>query len=79
MRISFFRGACAACDSVDFNNDGMFPDALDVQDFLVVFAGGPCSNDPFCGDIDFNNDGLFPDALDIGALLSVIAGGECLR
>ncbi|MFO0831257.1 MAG: hypothetical protein U0637_05360 [Phycisphaerales bacterium] len=79
VRISFFRGACAACDGVDFNNDGMFPDALDVQDFLVVFAGGPCSNDPFCGDIDFNNDGLFPDTLDIGALLSVFAGGECLR
>jgi WD40 repeat protein len=63
------------CDSIDFNNDGLFPDTLDIDDFLSVFAGGPCSNDPNCGDIDFNNDGLFPDTLDIDGLLSAFSGG----
>ncbi|HEX2837085.1 MAG TPA: hypothetical protein VHN77_03050 [Phycisphaerales bacterium] len=66
------------CDSIDFNNDGLFPDTLDIDDFLSVFSGGPCSNDPNCGDIDFNNDGLFPDTLDIDALLSIFSGGPCL-
>ena len=68
----------AVCDPTDFNNDGLFPDTADVDDFLSVFSGGPCSNDPSCGDIDFNNDGLFPDTLDIDSLLSVFSGGPCL-
>jgi hypothetical protein len=68
----------AICDSIDFNNDGLFPDTLDIDDFLAVFAGGPCSNDPNCGDIDFNNDGLFPDTLDIDSFVSVFAGGPCI-
>ncbi len=76
-------GACfpssgPACDSIDFNNDGLFPDTQDIDDFLTVFSGGPCTNDPNCGDIDYNNDGLFPDTLDIEALLSVFSGGPCL-
>lgn len=66
------------CDSVDFNNDGLFPDTADIEDFLTVFAGGTCSNDPNCHDVDFNNDGLFPDTRDIEALLSVFSGGPCL-
>jgi hypothetical protein len=66
------------CDTIDFNNDGLFPDTSDVDDYLSVFSGGPCTNDPNCNDIDFNNDGLFPDTLDIDALLSVFAGGACL-
>jgi hypothetical protein len=66
------------CDGIDFNNDGLFPDTLDIDDFLSVFSGGPCSNDPLCGDVDFNNDGLFPDTLDIDSLLSVFSGGPCL-
>jgi hypothetical protein len=65
------------CDPIDFNNDGLFPDTQDIDDFLAVFAGGPCSNDPNCNDIDFNNDGLFPDTLDIDSLLSVFSGGPC--
>jgi hypothetical protein len=64
------------CD-IDFNNDGLFPDTLDVDDMLSVFAGGPCSNDPFCDDIDINNDGLFPDTQDIDYFLSVFSGGPC--
>ncbi|MFO0832477.1 MAG: CHRD domain-containing protein [Phycisphaerales bacterium] len=68
------------CDSIDFNNDGLFPDTADIDDFLSVFSGGPCSTDPTpgCGDIDFNNDGLFPDTTDIDSLLSVFSGGPCL-
>jgi hypothetical protein len=66
------------CDSIDFNGDGLFPDTADIDDFLSVFSGGPCSNDPLCGDTDFNNDGLFPDTLDIDSLLSVFSGGPCL-
>ncbi|HEX2838413.1 MAG TPA: hypothetical protein VHN77_09830 [Phycisphaerales bacterium] len=67
-----------ACDAIDFNNDGLFPDTADIDDFLSVFSGGPCSNDPNCGDVDFNNDGLFPDTQDIDSLLSVFSGGPCL-
>ncbi|MFO0830503.1 MAG: S8 family serine peptidase [Phycisphaerales bacterium] len=65
------------CDGIDFNHDDLFPDTLDIEDFLSVFSGGACSNDPHCGDIDFNNDGLFPDAADIESLLRVFGGGGC--
>jgi uncharacterized repeat protein (TIGR01451 family) len=65
------------CDGIDFNNDGLFPDTLDIDDFLSVFTGGACSTGT-CGDIDFNNDTLFPDTLDIDSFLSVFAGGACL-
>ncbi len=66
-----------ACDGIDFNGDGLFPDTQDIDDFLTVFSGGNCSTGT-CGDIDFNNDGLFPDTLDIDSLLSVFSGGACL-
>ncbi len=65
------------CDTVDFNGDGLFPDTTDIDDFLSVFSGGPCSTGT-CSDTDFNNDGLFPDTADIDALLSVFSGGPCL-
>ncbi len=73
-------GCGPVCDSIDFNNDGLFPDTADIDDFLNVFSGGPCSTDPVpgCGDIDFNNDGLFPDTADIDALLVVFSGGACV-
>ncbi len=70
-------GTAPGCDSIDFNGDGLFPDTADIDDFLSVFSGGPCSTGT-CGDIDFNNDGLFPDTLDIDSLLSVFSGGTCL-
>ncbi|HEX2838555.1 MAG TPA: hypothetical protein VHN77_10550 [Phycisphaerales bacterium] len=73
-----FLGGGTACDTIDFNNDGLFPDTSDIDDFLSVFSGGACSNDPNCNDIDYNNDGLFPDTLDIDAMLSVFSGGACL-
>jgi hypothetical protein len=66
-----------ACDPLDFNGDGIFPDNQDYADLLTVFAGGTCSNDPNCGDLDFNNDGIFPDNKDIGDFLSYYAGGPC--
>lgn len=75
-----------ACDALDFNLDGFFPDDTDLIDFLSVLAGGPCSTDPAlpgnvgqdgCNDIDFNNDGLFPDDADLIAYLRVLAGGAC--
>ncbi|HYF15039.1 MAG TPA: kelch repeat-containing protein [Phycisphaerales bacterium] len=70
------------CDSLDFNLDGLFPDNLDLLDFLSVFGGGVCdgqaSNDPPCNpDIDFNNDGLYPDNEDILSLFRVFGGGAC--
>jgi hypothetical protein len=71
-------GTPSGCDSIDFNNDGLTPDTLDIEDFIAVMQGSPCSNDPNCGDIDFNNDGLFPDTLDVESLLSVFSGGPCL-
>jgi hypothetical protein len=79
-RVIAVRGFAAArvCDSVDFNNDGLFPDTLDIDDYLSVFAGGTCTNDPNCGDVDFNNDCLFPDTSDIDALLTVFSGGVCM-
>ncbi len=64
------------CDSIDFNNDGLFPDTQDIADFIAVFGGGACPTGA-CGDIDFNNDGLFPDTQDISSLLTVFGGGNC--
>lgn len=69
-------GGCPVCDSTDFNGDGLYPDTADIDDFLSVFSGGPCSTGA-CGDVDYNNDGLYPDTADIDALLSVFSGGQC--
>jgi formylglycine-generating enzyme len=66
-----------ACDAIDFNADGLFPDDADLVDFLSVLAGGSCSPGNTCNDIDFNNDGLFPDDEDLIAFLRVLAGGNC--
>lgn len=78
VRVSHVLGAVGpVCDSIDFNADGLFPDDNDLLDFLAVYAGGLCSNDPNCGDIDFNNDGLFPDEADLLTFIQVLAGGEC--
>jgi hypothetical protein len=32
-----------ACNDIDFNNDGLFPDDSDLISFLTVLAGGDCS------------------------------------
>ncbi len=67
-----------ACDSIDVNGDGQLPDIADIDYFIAVFAGGPCSPPPASCDVDFNNDTLTPDTLDIESLLSVFSGGPCL-
>jgi glycosidase len=67
----------SACNDIDFNNDGLFPDDADLVDFLSVLAGGPCSTGTSCDNIDFNGDGLFPDDADLIAFLRVLAGGNC--
>jgi beta-glucanase (GH16 family) len=64
------------CDSIDFNNDGLFPDDADLVDFLAVLGGAACSTTS-CNSIDFNNDNLFPDDADLLAFLRVLAGGAC--
>ncbi len=66
------------CDSIDFNNNGAFPEDFDVIDFFNVLAGGACTNDPNCNDIDFNNNGVFPEDEDVIAFFRVLAGGTCL-
>jgi len=70
-------GVCTpACDPIDFNGDGLFPDNADLEDFFNVFGGGTCSTGT-CNDIDFNNDGLFPDNEDLEDYLNVFGGGTC--
>jgi hypothetical protein len=66
------RSAC--CDSIDFNNDALFPSDDDLLAFLDVLAGSACDA---CNDIDFNNDALFPTDDDLVAFLRVLAGGSC--
>jgi hypothetical protein len=63
-----------ACDTIDFNNDGLFPSDEDLVTFLQTLAGNAC---PTCNDIDFNNDGLFPSDEDLVVFLRVLAGGGC--
>jgi len=69
--------AIVRCDSIDFNNDNLFPTDEDLIDFLSILAGGPCSPGNTCNDIDFNNDGMSPSDDDLLAFLRVLAGGTC--
>lgn len=64
------------CDSIDINNDGIFPDQRDIDDFMRFFAGGPCATPSPC-ESDFNNDGVFPDDRDIADFFAALAGGTC--
>jgi hypothetical protein len=70
----FLLARTALCNSIDFNNDGVFPDIADITLFLSVFGGGSCAT---CESIDFNNDGVFPDLQDIIKYLDVFGGGAC--
>ncbi|HLP86126.1 MAG TPA: hypothetical protein VK157_17365 [Phycisphaerales bacterium] len=63
-----------ACDSIDFNNNTVFPEDQDVIDFFTVLAGGECST---CNDIDFNNNTVFPEDQDVIDFFEVLAGGDC--
>ncbi len=69
------------CDSIDFDNDGLFPEDEDLLDLLAVLAGGQCERERWglglCNDIDINNDGLFPSDEDLVGYLRLLAGGNC--
>jgi hypothetical protein len=68
------RVAGSSCDSIDFDNDGLFPTDNDLIEYFAVMAGDDCSN---CNSIDFNNDGIYPSDDDTVAFLRVLAGGSC--
>ncbi len=73
--LATYNAAClVGCDSIDFNNNTVFPEDQDVVDFFSVLAGAPC---PACNDIDFNNNGVFPEDQDVIDFLNVLAGGSC--
>ncbi len=65
------------CDSIDFNQNTVFPEEQDVIDFFNVLAGGPCSFGNTCSDIDFNNNEVFPEEQDVIDFFNVLAGGQC--
>jgi lysophospholipase L1-like esterase len=65
------------CDSIDFNQNSVFPEDQDVIDFFNVLAGGECSPGNTCSDIDFNNNTVFPEDQDVIDFFTVLAGGEC--
>ena len=66
---------CATtCDSIDFNNNQVFPEDQDVIDFFAVLAGSECAS---CNDIDFNNNQVFPEDADVITFFTVLAGGPC--
>jgi hypothetical protein len=66
--------AVTCCDTIDFNNNGVFPEDQDVIDFFNVLAGVDC---PTCSDIDFNNNQVFPEDQDVIDFFTVLAGGNC--
>ena len=69
-------GSAPACDTIDFNGNGVFPEDQDVADFFDVLAGAPCPTGT-CNDIDFNNNGVFPEDQDVVDFFNVLAGGQC--
>ncbi len=71
---ALFVGACRECDSIDFNNNQIFPEDQDIIDFLAALTTPPC---PTCSDIDFNNNHIFPEDQDVFDFFNVFAGGAC--
>lgn len=63
-----------AGDEIDFNNNTVFLEDQDVNDFFYVVAGGLS---PLCTDIDFNNNTVFPEDADVIDFFNVLAGGTC--
>ena len=76
--LSTVRGndAFRLCDTIDFNNNLVFPEDQDVIDYFDVLAGNVCSSG-CCNDIDFNNNGVFPEDQDVLDFFEVLAGGSC--
>lgn len=56
---------------IDFNNDGVFPDDLDVTRFFEVYAGDEC---PTCDSIDINQNGVFPEVEDVIDFMDKVTG-----
>jgi len=76
--VTFVQDAPAGCNSIDFNQNGVFPEDQDVIDFFDVLAGGTpatCDATLGCQDIDFNNNGVFPEDQDVIDFFDVLAGG----
>lgn len=75
------RSVTAACNDIDFNNDGVFPADQDLIDFFNVMAGGECRGSglgaPGCDSIDFNRNGVYPEEQDIIDFFNVLAGAAC--
>jgi hypothetical protein len=66
------------CNDIDFNNDLVEFDPLDIDAFFSVFSEGPCLPvSAVCDSIDFNNDGSRYDPQDVDAFLSVFSEGPC--
>ncbi|MFY7895957.1 MAG: hypothetical protein ACOVP8_06970, partial [Phycisphaerales bacterium] len=70
-----FAPDAPACDDIDFNNNGVFPEDQDVIDFFNVLSGSACGT---CSDIDFNNNDVFPEDQDVIDFFAVLAGGNCV-
>jgi hypothetical protein len=77
IEVDHLQFSSQGCDSIDFNNNTVFPEDQDVIDFFNVLAGGPCSPGNNCNDIDFNNNTVFPEDQDVIDFFNVLAGGEC--
>ncbi|HLP84870.1 MAG TPA: hypothetical protein VK157_11025, partial [Phycisphaerales bacterium] len=74
----FYWSTEQACNDIDFNNNGVFPEDQDVIDFFNVLAGGECPTTiTQCDPIDFNNNGVFPEDQDVIDFFNVLAGGAC--
>ncbi|HLP83239.1 MAG TPA: hypothetical protein VK157_02730 [Phycisphaerales bacterium] len=66
--------ASTRCDSIDFNNNTVFPEDADVIAFFNVLAGAECA---VCNDMDFNNNGVTAEDQDVIDFFNVLAGGTC--
>jgi hypothetical protein len=63
-----------ALPTADFNHDGVFGDAADIEALFHCLAGGCCAT---CGSADFDGDGDAATDADIEAFFRVLAGGSC--
>jgi hypothetical protein len=64
------------CNTIDFNNDGLWPDLRDVVEYLEQVAS-PDARCIACDSTDFNNDGVAGDLADTAAFLEAFAGVPC--
>jgi hypothetical protein len=69
--------SAAACNDLDFNNDGNIEPG-DVDAYFSVLGEGPCLGGTVCDSLDFNNDGnIEPE--DVDAYFSVLGEGPCIN